>query len=84
MYYFNGFTASDTVNYRIDPNIVDLFLDNTSGANIAFTGGYLARTDGSGYIYSLTAHSIIPVYDRAYIANSDQIRNMTSLIPALL
>lgn len=68
VYYFGGLTAQDIVNYRIDPNIVDLSLDNISGVNIAFVGGYLARTDGSSYIYSLTANSIIPIYDRAYVA----------------
>lgn len=74
VYFFNGITAQDTVNYVIDIDIVDLFIDNTSGANILMVGGYLSRSDGTSYIYSLTANSIIPVYDRAYIANSDTIQ----------
>jgi hypothetical protein len=84
VYYFKGLIAQDSVNYVIDVNIVDLFIDNTSGANILMVGGYLSRDNGTSYIYPLTAHSIIPVYDRAYIAGSTQILNNTNLIPALL
>lgn len=73
LYYFGAMEAADAVNYIIDQAAVDLLLDNTSGVNIRLTGGYLSRKDGSSYIYGLTANSIIPVYDRAYIANSDDI-----------
>ena len=83
-YYFDGVTAQDAVNFRNDPTIVDLFFDNTSGANIRAIGGYYARTDGTDWVYSLTAHSIIPVYDRAYIANSTEILNLVKLIPGAL
>jgi hypothetical protein len=83
VYYFGGLFMQDSVNLRNDPAIIDLFLDNTSGANVRMVGGYFAKTDGADYIYSLTANSIIPVYDRAYVANSEEILNNVRLIPGL-
>lgn len=69
IYYFNACTSDDGVNFRINTNVVDLYMDNTSGANIMVVGGYLYRSDGTNWVYPLTAHSIIPFYDRAYVAN---------------
>jgi hypothetical protein len=84
VFYFGGMTAQDSVNYLINSSAVNLLLDNTSGHNITMTGGYLQRSDLASYIYGSTANSIIPIYDRAYIPDSTQIRANTSLIPALL
>jgi len=82
--FTGAMTAQDSVNYLINVATLDLKLTNTSGANVTLTGGYLTRTNSSDWIYSLTPNSINPIYDRAYIANSTQIQNMTNLIPALL
>lgn len=84
VYYFGGITAQDEVNYLINTSIIDLDLDNTSGHNITMVGGYVQKDDHTSYIYATTANSIIPIYDRAYVADSTQIKNMTNLIPALL
>ncbi len=85
VYYFNGITAQDTVNYVINTAVIDLDLDNTSGHNILMINGYLSKDDGTSYIYASTAHSIIPVYDRAYTANSDSIdRKLNTIIGEVL
>lgn len=81
VYYFNGINAQDAYNYVIKSSVVNLQLDNTSGHNTTITGGYISRDDGASYIYSLTTKSIIPIYDRAYIANSDFIQSMVALMP---
>lgn len=85
VYYFNGITAQDTVNYVINTAVIDLDLDNTSGHNILMINGYLSKDDGTSYIYASTANSIIPVYDRAYTANSDSIdRKLNTIIGEVL
>lgn len=77
-YLFGGLEAQDEFNYLVKTNIVDLMLDNTSGANVTMNNGYLSRDDGTSYIYSSTAKSIIPIYDRSYIADSDYITRLVS------
>lgn len=34
IYYFNACESDDGVNFKINTNVVDLMMDNTSGANI--------------------------------------------------
>lgn len=80
VYYFGGIVAQDTANYVIQTAIIDLDLDNTSGHNILMNDGYLSKDDGTSYIYASTAHSIIPVYDRAYLANSNTISKKLNTI----
>lgn len=69
IYYFNACESDDGVNFKINTNVVDLMMDNTSGANIQVVWGYLYRDDGTNWVYPLTANSIIPFYDRAYVAS---------------
>ncbi len=82
VYYFEGITAIDEVNYRINTNIVDLVLDNTESTPVKLTGAYLYRDDSATVIYSLSG-SIQMDPNKAYIANSQRIQNMVNLIPAL-
>lgn len=34
IYYFNGISTTDGFNFRIDVNVIDLKVDNTSGHNV--------------------------------------------------
>jgi len=76
----------DPVNMLINSGTLPLVFENASGDNIKVTNGYIARADGASWIYAnpVPSFSFVPVYDRAYIANSTAIKNNTDLIPALL
>ena len=82
--FYGGATMQDPVNMLINSATLPLVFNNLSGANILVTGGYIARADGASWVFPTSPNSFIPVYDRAYIANSTAIKNNTDLIPALL
>ena len=54
VYYFNGITAQDTLNYQVNTNVVDLEFDNVSATSIPIkiTWAYIYRDDGTTVIYS--------------------------------
>jgi len=82
--FYGGATMQDPVNMLINSATLPLVFNNLSGANILVTNGYIARADGASWVFPTSPNSFIPVYDRAYIANSTAIKNNTDLIPALL
>ncbi len=54
VYFFNGITAQDTLNYQVNTNIVDLKLDNVGALPVVIGDAYLYRDDSSTVISSLS------------------------------
>lgn len=63
--FFGAMVATDAANFIIDQTLVDLKLDNISGAPLRIVGGYLTRKDGSTIIAS-TSGSIQMDPGKAY------------------
>lgn len=63
--FFGAMVATDAANFIVDQTLVDLKLDNISGAPLRIVGGYLTRKDGSTIIAS-TSGSIQMDPGKAY------------------
>lgn len=78
--FFGAVAALDSADYLIDQALADIKLDNVGSLPVLFTGGYLARRDGTTVIAS-TSGSIQMDPGKAYIAREAsadlaQIRKM--------
>lgn len=69
-YYYGGIEAQDTLNYKIDPTILDLHFDNVNLTPVMIVGGYMFRSDDSTVIAS-SSGSIQMDPRKAYGANVD-------------
>lgn len=72
VYFFNGVTAQDTLNYQVNTNVVDLKLDNIGTLPVVIGDAYLYRDDGATVIASLSP-SIQMDPKRAYGVGNDSI-----------
>lgn len=95
-YWFDAIEAVDTVNYKVNVDILDLKLDNTVASPILVIGGRLFRSDGTTVIAS-TSGSIQMDPDKVYVVETNvsgltpeesqtltNIKMMTKLIPAAI
>lgn len=83
VYFFNGITAQDVLNYQVNTAVVDLLLDNVGALPVVIGDAYLYRDDGATIIASLSP-SIQMDPKRAYGVDLTSVQNMVNLIPALL
>lgn len=79
-FYFGALTAEDGMNYRIDPSVVDIHLQNTSATPTVLVGARLYRTDET----TIFAAGVGPIQadpGKAYIANSTALAAAVAAIP---
>lgn len=82
VYFFNGITAQDVLNYQVNTAVVDLLLDNVGTLPVVIADAYLYRDDGATIIASLSP-SIQMDPKRAYGVDLTSVQNMVNLIPGL-
>lgn len=71
-YFLGGITATDSVNYLINVDVIDLKLDNVLSTPVIVSGGNMTRSDGTTII-AATSGSIQMDPNKAYVANSASI-----------
>jgi len=54
VYFFNGITAQDILNYQVNTSVVGLTLDNVGTLPVVIADAYLFRDDGASIIASLS------------------------------
>lgn len=54
VYFFDGITAQDVLNYQVNTSVVDLKLDNIGSLPVVIADAYIYRDDGATIIASLS------------------------------